>query len=69
MSERRMKRRERRKRKLMSSRKAKSTKDRKGAVRRDVICMKQVLLAFWGSTCFGILELHGFDGEGIFSRP
>jgi len=31
--------------------------------------MKQVLSAFWGSTCFGILELHGFDAEGIFSRP
>jgi len=52
-----------------SSRKAKNINDRKGAVRRDTISMKQMVSACRGGTCFGILELHGFDAEGIFSRP
>ncbi len=69
MSERKKKRRKKKKRQQTSSRNAKSVKDRKEAVRRDMISMKQMLPACRGSTCFGILELHGFDAEGIFSRP
>ena len=57
------------KRKQTNGRKAKNIKDSKQAVKLVMISMKQVLSAFWGSTCFGILELHGFDAEGILSRP
>lgn len=49
--------------------KSKNIKDKQQAVRRDMISTKQVLSAGRGNTCFSILELHGFDAEGIFSRP